>query len=68
MKKAASETLVKFRSTISHQHGVGRDHAPYLAAEKGPLGMGAIESLVAHFDPQRIMAPGVLLPDAGDRP
>jgi len=62
MKKAASETIVKFRSTISHQHGVGRDHAPYLAAEKGPLGTSAIHTLIAHFDPKGIMAPGVLLP------
>lgn len=63
MKKAASETIVKFRSTISHQHGVGRDHAPYLAAEKGPLGMAAIGTLMAHFDPQGVMNPGVLLPE-----
>lgn len=66
MKQAASETIVKFRSTISHQHGVGRDHAPYLAAEKGPLGMAAIRALADHFDPQGIMAPGVLLPQQED--
>lgn len=64
MKKAASETIVRFRSTISHQHGVGRDHAPYLAAEKGPLGIGAIRALTDHFDPQGLMNPGVLLPAA----
>jgi len=62
MKKAASETIVKFRSTISHQHGVGRDHAPYLAAEKGAVGMAALHALAAHFDPQGLMNPGVLLP------
>lgn len=67
MKQAASETIVQFRSTISHQHGVGRDHAPYLAAEKGPLGMGAIRALAEHFDPQGLMNPGVLLPaETGD--
>ncbi|MFP5384364.1 MAG: FAD-binding oxidoreductase [Gammaproteobacteria bacterium] len=63
MKKAACETIVKFRSTISHQHGVGRDHAPYLPAEKGPLGTGAIRAVINHFDPQGIMIPGVLLPE-----
>ena len=47
--------------TISHQHGVGRDHAPYLAAEKGPLGMTALRRAFGAFDPDGIMAPGILL-------
>ena len=49
--------------TISHQHGVGRDHAPYLAAEKGPLGMAALADAVARFDPDGILQRGVLLDD-----
>ena len=52
---------MEYGGTISHQHGVGRDHAPWLPAEKGPLGMGAIRSLVRHFDPDQRMNPGVLL-------
>jgi alkyldihydroxyacetonephosphate synthase len=48
--------------TISHQHGVGTDHAPYLAAEKGELGLSAMQALFSHFDPQQIMNPGKLLP------
>jgi alkyldihydroxyacetonephosphate synthase len=48
--------------TISHQHGVGTDHAPYLAAEKGRLGMSSLRALFEHVDPQRIMNPGKLLP------
>lgn len=63
MKQAASETLVRFRSTISHQHGVGLDHAPYLPAEKGPVGTAALRALVAHFDPQGLLNPGKLLPE-----
>ncbi len=49
--------------TISHQHGIGRDHAPYLAAEKGPLGMDVLRTVVRGFDPDGIMHPGVLLED-----
>ncbi len=41
----------------------GADHAPYLAAEKGPLGMAALEGVVRTFDPDGIMNPGVLLSD-----
>ena len=64
IKRIASETIVKYGGTISHQHGVGRDHAPYLAAEKGELGMSAIRNMVEHLDPDKRMNPGVLLEDA----
>ncbi len=64
LKSAASQVIVRHGATISHQHGVGTDHAPYLAAEKGPLGMRAIEALVREFDPDGRMHPGVLLEDA----
>jgi alkyldihydroxyacetonephosphate synthase len=62
LKKAASMAIVENGGTISHQHGVGSDHAQYLAAEKGRLGISAIRSLFEHVDPQRIMNPGKLLP------
>jgi alkyldihydroxyacetonephosphate synthase len=63
LKRIASDTIVAHGATISHQHGVGRDHLPYLAAEKGPLGMGALGDLVGRFDPDGIMHRGVLLAD-----
>ena len=55
--------IVAEGATISHHHGVGTDHAPYLVAEKGPLGMAALEAVVRTFDPDGIMNPGVLLSD-----
>lgn len=61
IKRAASEAIVKNKGTISHQHGVGVDHAPYLAHEKGELGMKTLASLAAHFDPEGRMNPGKLL-------
>lgn len=64
LKGAASGVIVRHGATISHQHGVGTDHAPYLASEKGPLGMHAIEALVRELDPDGRMHPGVLLGDA----
>ncbi|MDH4872584.1 FAD-binding oxidoreductase [Pseudomonas sp. BN515] len=63
LKRAASEVIAQNRGTISHQHGVGRDHAPWLPVEKGPLGMAALRSLAQHFDPEGRLAPGVLLED-----
>jgi alkyldihydroxyacetonephosphate synthase len=62
LKQAASTAIVENGGTISHQHGVGSDHAPYLAAEKGELGISAMRALFAHFDPEHMMNPGKLLP------
>ena len=58
---AASEAIIASGGTISHQHGIGVDHAPYLAAEKGPLGIATIETLCRQFDPNGIMNPGKLV-------
>lgn len=63
LKAIASEAIVAAGGTISHQHGVGSDHAPYLAAEKGPLGMATLADAIARFDPDGIMGRGVLLGD-----
>jgi alkyldihydroxyacetonephosphate synthase len=62
LKAAGAEAIVRFGGTISHQHGVGKDHAKYLQAEKGELGIEAIRGLVTVFDPQQQMNPGKLLP------
>ncbi|WP_263141721.1 FAD-binding oxidoreductase [Pseudomonas sp. RIT-PI-AD] len=61
LKHAASQTIVDNGGTISHQHGVGRDHAPYLAVEKGEQGLAALRALSRHFDPEGRLVPGVLL-------
>ena len=61
LKHAACQTIVNNGGTISHQHGVGRDHAPYLPVEKGELGIAALQALSTHFDPDQRLAPGVLL-------
>lgn len=60
MKTAASKAIVQHGGTISHQHGVGKDHKLYLPAEKGELGMAAIADLARRFDPRGIMNPGTL--------
>ncbi len=62
LKAAGAEAIVKHGGTISHQHGVGKDHAQYLSAEKGELGMAAIRQLCQLFDPEQQMNPGKLLP------
>ena len=62
LKAAVCEAIVSIGGTISHQHGVGTDHAPYLVAEKGEFGVAAMRHLYRHFDPDGMMNPGKLLP------
>lgn len=62
MKTAASRTIVDRKATISHQHGVGVDHAPYLSAEKGDVGMKLLRAIQQEMDPQECLNPGKLLP------
>jgi len=59
-KQAVSGAIVKHGGTISHQHGVGADHAPYLAAEKGPIGMDLLRAMAREFDPDGLLNPGKL--------
>lgn len=61
VKRAASLTIQRFGGTISHQHGVGMDHVPYLPAEKDALGMDAMRAVMQSFDPDGIMNPGKLV-------
>jgi len=63
LKRAASEAIVAHGGTISHQHGVGRDHRPWLATEKGVLGLAAMRATADRLDPDRIMHRGVLFED-----
>ncbi|MGD8465659.1 MAG: FAD-linked oxidase C-terminal domain-containing protein, partial [Anaerolineae bacterium] len=61
LKAAASQAILSQGGTISHQHGVGTDHLPYLEQEKGTLGVAAIRDLCTRFDPEGIMNPGKLV-------
>jgi alkyldihydroxyacetonephosphate synthase len=62
LKAAASRAIVAGGGTISHQHGVGTDHLPYLAAEKGELGIDVLDAVRRRLDPDGLCNPGVLLP------
>jgi alkyldihydroxyacetonephosphate synthase len=61
-KAAASEAVVEAGGTITHHHGVGRDHVPYMRAEIGELGVETLRAVKERLDPAGIMNPGKLLP------
>ncbi len=61
-KQAACEAIVSVGGTITHHHAVGRDHAPYMGAENGELGLDALRAVKERLDPAGIMNPGKLFP------
>ncbi len=60
LKAAASQAILAWGGTISHQHGVGLDHLPYLQNEKGALGIEVLRAVGRALDPQGILNPGKL--------
>ncbi|MGF1472493.1 MAG: FAD-binding oxidoreductase [Rubrobacteraceae bacterium] len=61
LKKAASEAIIASGATISHHHGVGSYHAPYMHTEKGELGVRALEAALETLDEPGVMNPAALL-------
>jgi alkyldihydroxyacetonephosphate synthase len=61
-KAAAMAAILGAGGTITHHHAVGRDHAPWLEAEDGALGVELLRAAKRTADPAGIMNPGALLP------
>ena len=62
LKQAASRAIVEAGGTISHHHGIGKDHSSYLETEKGSIGINTLDQVFSYLDPHRQMNPGKLLP------
>jgi alkyldihydroxyacetonephosphate synthase len=63
-KTAAGDAILAAGGTITHHHAVGRDHAPWLAQEVGPLGVELLRAAKDRLDPAGIMNPGKLVDGA----
>jgi len=61
VKAAASDAITASGGTISHHHGVGTDHLPWLEQEKGPVGMAVLKAIKDEVDPASILNPGKLI-------
>ncbi len=68
LKGAATEALLTGGGTLTHHHGVGTMHAPYLEREIGERGTALLRAAVAAADPARTLNSGVLLADSTHSP
>jgi alkyldihydroxyacetonephosphate synthase len=61
-KDAAGKAILAARGSISHHHGIGRDHLRFYESEVGSLAVQALRAVKATLDPTGILNPGILLP------
>jgi alkyldihydroxyacetonephosphate synthase len=66
LKRRATEALLDAGGTLTHHHGVGLWHAPWLDREVGSTGRKLLEAAARAVDPEGILNPQVLL-DPEDR-
>ena len=62
VKKAIQQSFVDHGGTISHHHGVGTDHARWLADDISEAGTDVMVALLRGVDPGRNLNPGTILP------
>ncbi|MDX6664992.1 MAG: alkyldihydroxyacetonephosphate synthase [Solirubrobacteraceae bacterium] len=60
-KSAASDAIIAAGGTITHHHAIGIDHAPWMRAEVGDLGIELLRAAKERLDPRGIMNPGKLI-------
>lgn len=61
-KSAACDAILSNGGTLTHHHGVGRDHAFWMGDEVDELGVDVLKGAKVRLDPDGIMNPGKLLP------
>lgn len=61
-KAAASDAILAAGGSITHHHGVGRDHLPWYEREIGPVGVDVLAAVKGKLDPEGVLNPGVLIP------
>jgi alkyldihydroxyacetonephosphate synthase len=62
IKNAATNAIMENGGTLSHHHGVGEDHLPWMVREKGELGLDVLRAIKRALDPAGILNPGKLIP------
>jgi|HubBroStandDraft_1064217.scaffolds.fasta_scaffold01731_4 alkyldihydroxyacetonephosphate synthase len=63
-KRAVQQSFIDHGATLSHHHGVGTEHLPWLADDISPVGVMAVAAIKGGLDPGNVMNPGRLRPTA----
>ncbi|WP_433357231.1 FAD-binding oxidoreductase [Microtetraspora malaysiensis] len=60
-KRTVNDAIGQAGGTVSHHHGVGRDHLEAYALELGELGVAVLRGVKERLDPDGILNPGILI-------
>ena len=63
-KRETAEAVVGAGGTVTHHHGIGRYHRPWVQRSWPAWRLEGLKALKARWDPNDIMNPGKLLPEA----
>jgi alkyldihydroxyacetonephosphate synthase len=63
-KQMATDVIVQSGATLTHHHAVGTDHRDWMVEEIGVLGVEVVRAVKGVLDPQGVLNPGKLIPDA----
>ena len=61
VKATITDVIVAAGGSITHHHGVGTTHRPWLSHEIGPIGVRVLAAVKDVVDPTGILNPGVLI-------
>jgi alkyldihydroxyacetonephosphate synthase len=61
-KAAATDAILAAGGSITHHHGVGRDHLDGYVREVDELAVRVLRAAKAQLDPAGILNPGILIP------
>lgn len=62
IKNAIQQQFVDLRAGLSHHHGVGTEHRPWISQDIGEVGVRMLQGLYENADPGRNLNPGKIVP------
>ncbi len=63
-KRFVQQSFIDHGATLSHHHGVGTEHLPWLTDDISPVGLMAVDAIKRGLDANNVMNPGRLRPSA----
>lgn len=63
VKRAIQQTFVDYHGTVSHHHGVGEEHSPWMAEDISEAGVYIQRKLFEGVDPGNNLNPGKIIHD-----
>jgi FAD/FMN-containing dehydrogenase len=64
IKEMVDDTAIALGGSFSAEHGVGLAKKPAMARHKTPVALQAMRAIKRALDPNAVMNPGKVLPDA----